>query len=46
MCLTSPAWRDHAPRGNTGDPTAIIPGFFPDLRKRENRITIAVLVKL
>jgi hypothetical protein len=32
--------------GNTGDPTAIVPGFFPDLRKRENRIIIAVLVKL
>ena len=32
--------------GNTGDPTALVPGFFPDLRKRENRFIIAVLVKL
>jgi hypothetical protein len=32
--------------GNTGDPTAIVPGFFPDLRKRENRLIIAILVKL
>ena len=32
--------------GNTGDPTALIPGFSPDLRKRENRFIIAVLVKL
>ena len=32
--------------GNTGDPALVVPGFFPDLRKRENRITIAVLVKL
>jgi hypothetical protein len=32
--------------GNTGDPTAIVPGFSPDLRKRENRLIIAILVKL
>ncbi len=34
------------PGGNTGDPALLIPGWYPDLRKRENRITIAVLVKL
>jgi hypothetical protein len=34
------------PGGNTGDPTSIIPGWAPDLRKRENRIIIALLVKL
>ncbi len=30
---------------NTGDPTAIVPGFTPDLRKIENRMNFAVLVK-
>jgi hypothetical protein len=34
------------PGGNTLDPTQVIPGWFPDLRKRENRIIIALLVKL
>ena len=31
--------------GNTGNPAALVPGFAPDLRKRENRSTIAILVK-
>jgi hypothetical protein len=31
---------------NTADPTVIIPGFTPDLRKRENRITFSLMVKL
>jgi hypothetical protein len=31
---------------NTGDPTQIIPGFSPDLRKHENRLLFSLLVKL
>jgi hypothetical protein len=31
--------------GNTGTPASLVPGFNPDLRKFENRITFAVLVK-
>lgn len=31
---------------NTGDPTQIIPGWSPDLRKRENRWIFALMVKL
>ncbi|HET9399864.1 MAG TPA: outer membrane beta-barrel protein [Candidatus Acidoferrales bacterium] len=31
--------------GNTGDPTQIIPGFTPDLRKTENRLNLSILVK-
>jgi hypothetical protein len=34
------------PGGNTGDPAQVIPGWFPDLRKRENRLILALLVKL
>jgi hypothetical protein len=34
------------PGGNTGSPGSFVPGFTPDLRKFENRITIALLVKL
>ena len=34
------------PGGNNGDPSQIIPGWSPDLRKRENRLIIALLVKL
>lgn len=34
------------PGGNTGDPAMFIPGWYPDLRKRENRLIIALLVKL
>ncbi len=34
------------PGGNTGPAGSLVPGFFPDVRKRENRINIAVLVKL
>jgi len=29
-----------------GAPGSVVPGWFPDLRKRENRIIIALLVKL
>jgi hypothetical protein len=32
--------------GNTGTPAVPVPGFTPDLRKYENRVTIAVLVKM
>lgn len=31
--------------GNSGGPGSLVPGFTPDLRKRENRITGAILVK-
>ena len=31
---------------NTGDPTQIVPGFTPDLRKHENRLLFSLLVKL
>jgi hypothetical protein len=31
---------------NTGDPTAIIPGFSPDLRKQERRWIFSLMVKL
>jgi hypothetical protein len=34
------------PGGNTGAPGSLVPGFFPDLRKRENRFNLALLVKL
>ena len=34
------------PGGNAGAPGSLVPGFAPDLRKRENRMTFAVLVKL
>jgi hypothetical protein len=34
------------PGGNTGTPGTPVTGWAPDLRKYENRITIAVLVKL
>lgn len=30
--------------GNTGTPTAIIPGFTPDLRKTQNTLNMAILV--
>jgi len=33
------------PGGNTGTPGSLVPGWAPDLRKFENRITFAVLVK-
>lgn len=32
--------------GNTGPPGSLVPGFTPDLRKIENRLTFAVLVKM
>jgi len=31
---------------NTGDPTQIIPGFTPDLRKQERRFIFSLMVKL
>jgi hypothetical protein len=34
------------PGGNTGSPGTIVPGWIPDLRKSENRFTIAILVKM
>jgi hypothetical protein len=34
------------PGGNTGSLGSFVPGFFPDLRKSENRYTIALLLKL
>jgi hypothetical protein len=32
--------------GNTGTPGALVPGFAPDLRRSENRVTLALLVRL
>ena len=32
--------------GNVGPPGSFVPGFTPDLRKYENRFTIAILVKM
>jgi len=34
------------PGGNMGDPGSFVQGWSPDLRKRENRLIIALLVKL
>jgi hypothetical protein len=34
------------PGGNLGAPGSLVPSFFPDLRKRENRFNLALLVKL
>ena len=34
------------PGGNVGPAGSLVPGFTPDLRKSENRITLALLVKL
>lgn len=33
------------PTGNVGPPGSFVPGFVPDLQKRENRFTLALLVK-
>jgi hypothetical protein len=33
------------PGGNSGTPGSLVPGFTPDLRKIENRINLALLVK-
>lgn len=33
------------PGGNTSAPGSLVPGFAPDLRKTENRLNIAILVK-
>jgi hypothetical protein len=32
--------------GNTGTPGTLVSGFTPDLRRNENRITLALLVKI
>jgi hypothetical protein len=34
------------PGGNNGAPGLLVPGWRPDLSKRENRLIIAILVKL
>jgi hypothetical protein len=34
------------PAGNTGPAGSLVPGWSPDLRKSENRINMALLVKL
>ena len=34
------------PGGNTGAPGSVVGGFTPDLRKTEDRITLALLVKM
>jgi hypothetical protein len=34
------------PGGNTGPAGSQVPGFTPDLRNSENRITFALLIKL
>jgi hypothetical protein len=34
------------PGGNQGPPGSVVPGFTPDLVKTENRLTVAILVKL
>jgi len=33
------------PGGNTGNPSVLVPGWAPDLRKTESRVTLAILVK-
>jgi hypothetical protein len=33
------------PGGNQGAPGSLVPGFTPDLRKNENRLNMAILVK-
>jgi hypothetical protein len=33
------------PGGNAGAPGSLVPGFTPDLRKREDRLNMAILVK-
>ena len=33
------------PGGNQGDPGSLVPGWAPDLRKNENRLNMAILVK-
>jgi len=34
------------PGGNTGSPASAVPGWSPDLRKAENRLYLAMLIKL
>jgi len=43
---TSPETWDHASGRKHWPPGSFVEGFTPDLRKRENRFTIAILVKL
>jgi len=33
------------PGGNQGAPRSLVPGFTPDLRKNENRLNMAIIVK-
>lgn len=33
------------PGGNNGNPTVIVPGFTPDLRKTQNTLNMAIMVK-
>ena len=34
------------PGGNVGAPGSNVPGFTPDMRRTENRVNVAILVKL
>lgn len=34
------------PGGNTGEPGSLVPGFTPDLRKSESRVTLALLIRI
>lgn len=34
------------PGGNTGKPSEVVPGWQPDLRKTEDRFTLALLIKI
>ena len=34
------------PGGNDGNPTAVVPGWTPDLVKSEDRVTLALMLKL
>ena len=34
------------PGGNTGAPGSLVPGWGPDLRHSEDRVTAAILVKI
>jgi hypothetical protein len=33
------------PGGNQGEPGSAVPGWAPDLRRSENRLNMAILVK-
>jgi hypothetical protein len=34
------------PGGNTGPAGSFVPGFAPDLRRTENRVTVALLMRI